>query len=136
MKDYFELRQEMEDEKKKSAEDTNLLESAIDALGMAEGLWEEHYDEFCERLTKEYANKTGRLPGEDVRLGMARQENRELWNEWKRAERLVKKIEGRLRRSYKAQENLRTEISGEKEQAKGESFTPSGKQPQWSGQRG
>lgn len=136
MKDYFALRGEMESEREGIATDGNLLDNANDALGLAQGLWEEHYDDFLDRLTNEYASKTGRMPGEDVRLSMARQENRDLWNEYQRAERVVKKIERRLRGRYAALEALRSELSAEKEQAKGEGFTPPGKQPDWSGQRG
>lgn len=128
MKDYAELRGEMEAEREAIANDANSLEEAIDALSTAEELWEEHYDDFIERLTNEYANKTGRLPGEDARLAMARQENRDTWNTLKRAERAVTKLESRLRGRYRTLEALRSELSAEKEQAKTEGFTP-----QWSG---
>lgn len=68
------------------------LQEAHELLEDAELAWEEHYDEVLEILEDEM----DKLPGEDLRISIARR--RDGWEKWmtyRRAERTVKKLEKR-----------------------------------------
>lgn len=130
MKDYAALQLAIDDQLDGLDSDGKALDEALDLLVDAEDMWEEQYDDFLDRLTNEYANSSKRLPGEDVRMSMCRQENRETWQTFKRAERAKEKLEKRLTRRRAALSALQSQLSAAKEEAKG---SHSGAQPQWTG---
>lgn len=67
-----------------------LIQQAHESLEEAEERWTEHYDEILSQLEEEH----DKLPGEDVRLSLARRRGGwEAWTNFRRAERLVKKLE-------------------------------------------
>lgn len=72
------------------------IETAHDTLENAEIRWIEVYDETVEQLEEDVtAGRLSKLPGEDLRLSEARRNNRDAWNTYRRAERVVKKLEKR-----------------------------------------
>jgi vacuolar-type H+-ATPase subunit I/STV1 len=73
-----------------------LLQNAHETAEAAEEAWTTHYDEILEQLEEESEN--GRLPGEDMRISIARRrDGAAAWTNHRRAERLVKKLEKRGR---------------------------------------
>ena len=61
-------------------------------LEKAEERWTRHYDEVVAQLEED----EGRLPGEDQRLSLARRRGGwTAWTNYRRAERVVKKLEKR-----------------------------------------
>lgn len=76
------------------------LQEAHDALAGAEERWQEHLDDTIAALEEDVAaDRISRLPGEDVRVSLARRtgDGREVWNTYRRAHRMVAKWEQRLR---------------------------------------
>lgn len=72
------------------------LQQAHDTLEAAEIRWMEVYDATLDDLEEDMQRGTiSKLPGEDVRVAIARRSNREAWSNWRRAERAVKKLEKR-----------------------------------------
>lgn len=72
------------------------LQQAHDTLEAAEIRWMEVYDATLDDLEEDLQRGTiSKLPGEDVRIAIARRSNREAWSNWRRAERAVKKLEKR-----------------------------------------
>lgn len=68
----------------------NQIQAADEQREEAELVWARHYDEVIEQLTEE----DGKLPGEDVRVSIARR--RGGWDAWvalRRAERLVRRLD-------------------------------------------
>ena len=71
----------------------NDLQAAHEVAEEAEERWTEHYDAICEQLEDE---AEGRLPGEELRISIARRRGGAVaWTNHRRAERLVKKLEKR-----------------------------------------
>lgn len=69
-----------------------LLQQAHEAAENAEIAWTEHYDDILDELEEDSEN--GKLPGEDVRISIARRRGGgELWTAHRRAERTVKRLE-------------------------------------------
>lgn len=74
------------------------LQTAHDTLTDAELRWQEHLDDTIATLEEDVASdRLSRLPGEDVRVSLARRtgDGREVWNTYRRADRVVKKLEQR-----------------------------------------
>lgn len=104
------------------------LDEALELLVEAEDQWETAYDIFVTDLVDEYARSNKRLPGEDVRIATCRQQHREAWQTFRRAERAVQKYEKRISRLKAQVSGLQSELSA----LKAESFAPDhSQQPQW-----
>lgn len=71
------------------------LQDAHNLAGDCEERWTEHLDEIMGQLIEEA--KSGRLPGEDVRLSIARQRGgQEAWANFRRSQRTLKRLDGRV----------------------------------------
>lgn len=71
------------------------LQLAHDVAEEAAFAWEDHLDEILNQLEEE---RDGKLPGEDVRNSIARRRGGgEVWNNHRRAERQIKRLEQRER---------------------------------------
>jgi hypothetical protein len=74
----------------------NLLQEAHEVAERAEEAWTSHYDEILDQLEEESEN--GRLPGEDMRISIARRRGGAVaWTNHRRAERAIKRLEKRGR---------------------------------------
>lgn len=68
------------------------MQKAHEVAHGCEERWTEHYDEILAELEEE----SDKLPGEDIRLSIARRRGGgEAWKNWRRAERVVKSLEKR-----------------------------------------
>lgn len=71
------------------------LQKAHDTLGAAEERWTEHYDEILSQLEEE--SPGARLPGEEVRISIARRRGgAEAWTNYRRAKRLADRLDQRV----------------------------------------
>jgi hypothetical protein len=71
------------------------LQAAHTLAGETEERWTQFYDEIIDTLWK---TTSGKMPGEDIRVSLARSRGgAEAWTNHRRAERMVKKLEGRAR---------------------------------------
>lgn len=85
------------------------LESALIALGDAEATWEQKKDVALIEIVEDYEREGKRLPGEDVRLALARRRTDfQYYAEWTKAKRLVTAIERRVKRLETAFEGRRS----------------------------
>lgn len=101
------------------------LEAAHLDLGDAEVGWEEAKDEALLELAEEYEAKGERLPGEDVRNAMARRRTGfDIYRRWRKADRKVKAIEGRVRRVEKAVTARQSTLKRMEEESKAPTFDP------------
>ena len=74
------------------------LQAAHDALADAEEAWTEHLDDVIEGLEEDVAEgRRERMPFKEQTIGIARRTDpgRELWNTYRRAARVVKKLDSR-----------------------------------------
>lgn len=71
------------------------LQAAHNVAESTSFAWEDHLDEVMEQLEEE---RDGKLPGEDIRLSIARRRGGgQAWTNYRRAERNIKKLEQRER---------------------------------------
>lgn len=86
------------------------LQGAHDTLGDAEERWTAHYDEILDQLEEE--NPGERLPGEGVRISIARRRGgAEAWTNYRRAKRLADRLNQRV-------SLLKTQISSAQSEGK------------------
>lgn len=103
------------------------LHEGVTKLVETEDKWEQKYDQFIEDLRDEYANSTSRLPGEDVRLSLARQAHRAEWQAYRTAKRNVEQLERRLSAKKAALSGRQSELSALRDEARAADLP----QPQW-----
>lgn len=87
------------------------LEAAHVLLGDAETIWQEKKDIALIEIVEEYEKAGKRLPGEDVRLALARKRvDFQHYADWTKAKRLVLAIERRAKRLETAVEARRSTL--------------------------
>lgn len=75
-----------------------LMQQAHDNLADAEEAWTEHLDGIIESLEEDVAaGRRDRMPFKDQTIGIARRTDpgRERWNNYRRADRMVRKLDSR-----------------------------------------
>ena len=74
----------------------NQLQEAHEAFEDAELAWERHYDEIVEQLEEEVVAEKKKMPGEDVRISIARRRGGwDLWTAYRRADRTIRRLRTR-----------------------------------------
>jgi len=102
-----------------------LIEEAHLELGDCEAAWEEALDEALLELVEEYGARGERLPGEDVRLALARRRTGfEIYSAFRRAKRRVEALEKHARKMETAISARQSTLRGLQEEAKVPTFDP------------
>lgn len=93
------------------------LEAAHISLGDAEAAWEEQLDIALLAIVEEYEGRKKRLPGEDVRLAMARKRmDFQVYRDYIKAKRLVAGIEKHCRKLEAAVSARQSTLKGMREE--------------------
>lgn len=98
---------------------SKLLDSAIDALSQAEENWDELFDKVADDLKDQMA-ETGRKgdPAEHWIVTTTRKQHRAEYQTWRRAKKLVDKIEKQINATKGALSGRQSELSALRDEAK------------------
>lgn len=97
------------------------LDTALNALTIAEEAWERHYDPIAEKMANDAALVGERVPGEELRIQRARLEGdgRVLWNAVRKGKRNVEKFQKRQRRLEAQLSARQSELNALKSEQRG-----------------